>query len=292
MIRAVGAAGLLVLLGAGTACRPGAELDDTELAQRAQRLSNAMRSDTATGPLARWILPSALNEVSGLALSPDGRLFAHGDEAAVIFEIDYRHGVMVKHFQLGRRAVRDDFEAIEIVGDQFFLLASDGRIYRFREGDANARVDYDVFDTGLGSRCEFEGMAWDSAANQMVLACKNIEERRLRDHVVLYRVALDSNARAADPLIIPLERARRGNSWDEIKPSDVTVDAATGTYFIVAAQQKGLLQITRQGDVLAAGPLPDDLEFAEGLAITSDSLMIISTEAMGGPPAIQIYPRP
>lgn len=290
MKRHIAAAGLLALLGAQPACQRSSELDDTMLSQRAQRMDRSRQSDSTTSPLARWLLPRALNEISGLALSADGRLFAHGDEVAVLYEIDYRHGVMVKHFQLGRRAVRDDFEALTIVGPRFYLLSSRGRIYQFAEGDAGARVEYGVHDTGLGKECEFEGMTWDSLAQSLVLACKNVRSRRLRDNIVLYRVGLDSTSRAS-PIVIPLERARGSHNWQEIKPSDLTVDPLTGRFVLVAAQQKGLVELTREGQAAAAAPLPDDLEFAEGLALTRDSLLIISTEATSGPAAISVYRR-
>lgn len=285
--------GLLALLGAGTGCS-GADddLDDTVLAERNRRMTERLRSDSGRGPVARWLLPPALREISGLALAPDGRLFAHSDESSVIYEIDYRHGTIVKHFQVGRRAVAGDFEALTIVGQRFFLLASNGEIYEFAEGEANDRVDYTLHDTRLGRECEFEGMAFDSVAGAMILACKNIGERRLRDNIVLYRVGLDSASRPA-PVVIPLSQARGGNNWPEIKPSDLAIDPLTGNYFIIAAQQKGLIQVTREGRVVSASSLPDSLDFAEGLALTRDSLLIISTEATGGTQAaVQVFRRP
>lgn len=285
--------GLLALLGAGTGCsRSGDDLDDTVLAERSRRMTERLRSDSGTGPVARWLLPAALREISGLALTPDGRLFAHSDESSVIYEIDYRHGTIVKHFQVGRRAVTADFEALTIVGPRFFLLASNGEIYEFAEGEANDRVEYTIHDTRLGRECEFEGMTFDSVASAMILACKNIGERQLRDNVVLYRVGLDSTSRPT-PVVIPLSQARGANNWPEIKPSDLAIDPLTGNYVIIAAQQKGLIQVTRDGRVVSASSLPDSLDFAEGLALTRDSLLIISTEATGGTQAaVQVFRRP
>src|SRR3712207_3340409 len=44
----------------------------------------------------RQELPPELAEVSGLAFTPDWRLFAHGDEAATIWQLDRRRGAPVK----------------------------------------------------------------------------------------------------------------------------------------------------------------------------------------------------
>src|SRR5690606_8221903 len=85
-------------------------------------------------PTARHTLPPALVEVSGLALSPDGRLFAHGDEQAEVLQIDVRTGARVKGFTLGSPALTGDFEGIAIVGERFFLVTSGATIVEFREG--------------------------------------------------------------------------------------------------------------------------------------------------------------
>ncbi len=141
--------------------------DSAELLQREDRLVAALgRVDsTVDTPLARWLLPHGLAEISGLALTPDQRLLAHGDEVGHIFEVDYRRGVIVKSFWVGAQPVHEDFEAIAVSGDRIFLLASNGKIYEFREGarrDAcaihapryQARQGVRIRRTGLRFPCE------------------------------------------------------------------------------------------------------------------------------------------
>ena len=60
-------------------------------AAREARLEAAV-SSADTGPIARWILPAQLNEISGVALTTDGRILAHGDQRGAVFAIDYRRG--------------------------------------------------------------------------------------------------------------------------------------------------------------------------------------------------------
>src|SRR3954463_8597783 len=90
-----------------SACRPADTAkggDSAELRRREARLERSLAgrassatSDTdATKPLARWIMPVDLAELSGFALLPDGRLLAHGDEHAKIYEVDYRRGTVIK----------------------------------------------------------------------------------------------------------------------------------------------------------------------------------------------------
>ena len=84
--RAVSVAWLVATTLLGSACRPAdaakkVRADSGELAERQARFDQQVSSpDSATGAIARWVLPRELDEVSGFALTADGRLLAHGDE--------------------------------------------------------------------------------------------------------------------------------------------------------------------------------------------------------------------
>jgi hypothetical protein len=144
---------------------------------RAARLDASLSAgDSRTEPIARWLLPAELAEISGLALTPDGRLFTHNDETARISEIDYRSGTIKKHFFAGEKSMHADFEGLTYANNRFVLLSSNGVLYEFPEGTAGERVDVTVHDTGLGKECEFEGVVYDSLMNAYVLACKNVGE--------------------------------------------------------------------------------------------------------------------
>jgi hypothetical protein len=74
----------------------------------------------------QWKLPKRLKEISGLALTPDERLLAITDEQAVVYELDYAEGRVIKSFWLGDPIVRGDFEGIAVLEDTVWLLTSDG----------------------------------------------------------------------------------------------------------------------------------------------------------------------
>jgi hypothetical protein len=292
-------AGLLVAAGACNATRgPSAGARDSSvLVERESRLAARLaQADTASdAPLARWVLPHALAEISGIALTPDQRLLAHDDEAGRVFEVDYRRGVIVKTFWVGAQILRDDFEAIAVVGNRIFLLASTGRLYAFTEGTDGARVPFTVHDTGLGGECEFEGLAFDSTANALVLACKTITAKSLRDFVVLYKYSVANASPSGTPRItIPLSQVIGAHGWKGFTPSDIAVDPGSGDYVIVASQEKGLLRVTPAGQVVWSRPLPPGHDMAEGIAITRDSILIVSDEAVSAsrPGTISVYRWP
>jgi uncharacterized protein YjiK len=283
------------LLG-GAACGAGsraatAEADSTELVKREARLTRALARADSGGqpgaPIAKWLLGSDLAEISGLVLTSDGRLLAHEDETGRVFELDYRRGAVVKQFQLGTELVRADFEGVTAVHDTLFLLASNGKLYQFQEGESGGHVAYAIHDTHLKHACEFEGVAFDPAIHSLLLACKNVRTAgALRDSMVIYRWTL---ATGGDPeptrLTVPLTRVIGTNGWKGLHPSDITIDPFTGNYILVAGEESALIEITPAGDVVFARPLPKGLAHAEGVAVTRDSILIISTEARPHTPA-------
>ena len=122
-------------------------------------------------------LPGRLDEVSGLAFTPDGRLFAHDDERGRIHEIDPESGEVGKRFEL-EDDVRDDFEGITIVGSRFFLISSTGFLYEFMEADDDASTPFRRTDTRLGAGCEVEGLDYDAASDALLIACKVVSPDR------------------------------------------------------------------------------------------------------------------
>ena len=302
---------------AASACRPAdaakrIRADSAELAGRQVRLEQALRgrgsaaTDSAADPsaadssavdstakdsaVARWVLPRDLDEISGLALTADGRLLAHGDERAQISEIDYRRGVIVKQFVVGAPTIKDDLEGIAVANGMVFLLASNGKLYEFREGANGTRVDFITSDTHLGKECEFEGLAFDAAINSLLLACKNVQLKDQRDQMVIYRWKVDGGDDRLSQLAVPLSRILPSIKEKELHPSDITVDPTTGNYVIVASIEEALIEITPAGEVVFARKLTGQHDQPESLAITRDKILIIGDEAGRRPAVITLYP--
>jgi uncharacterized protein YjiK len=263
---------------------------DARVARLDESLARPLPDDAASEPIARWILPAGLAEISGLALTPDGRLFAHNDETARITELDYRRGSVTKQFSVGQPLLRGDFEGLACVGDRFFLLRSDGTLYEFEEGAADERVAYTTHDAHLGKECEFEGVAYDSTTSSLILTCKNVGVKQYKDMLVFYRYALDDPGTGElVELTVPQDVAIDGNEWKLLHPTDLTVDPFTGNYVFVAAQEKALVALTPDGSVVFSRSLVGKHPQAEGLAITRDGILIISDESVSAAATITLY---
>jgi uncharacterized protein YjiK len=262
-----------------------------ELAGREQRLASRLAlatGDSAAAPLARWVLPPQLLEISGLALTASGNLLAHNDENPVISVIDPRRGVVVRQFTFGERGLRADFEGIAVAGGEIFMLVSNGKIYRFREGVDGMRVPHTTIDTKLGKECEFEGIAVD-AAGGMILACKNVGKGGPKDQMLIYR--WDPRTARATLLAIPYADAIGNNGWKRISPSDITIEPSTKNYVVIAAQEKALIEVTPDGRVVRTGPLPDRPRQAEGVAI-GNGIIYLSDEGSTRPATVSLYRWP
>lgn len=294
-----------VLLGVVTltGCEKAPQQELADLRKDKVAAARAARLDTARGdrqsvgdpdaPLARWVLPKVLKEISGLALSPDGRLFVHGDEMGQVWELDHAHGILVKSFALGETVERADFEGITMANGVIWMTTSKGVLYEFREGEDKSRVKFQKHDTGLKKECEFEGVVYDPSSEVMVLACKNIFERKDRSSIVLYKWKLrDDGGDRVMRLVIPVAEARGANSWTTLQVSDITLDPATGNYVLIASKERALVVLTNTGEPVYARSLPESHGQPEGVAVTKDSLLLISDEATKGPAVLTVYRWP
>ena len=236
-------------------------------------------------------LPDALSEISGLAMSADDRLFAHDDERAVVYQLDYRTGAVVKWFALGRRPVRDDFEGVAIVGARFFLVTSAGMLYETREGAPGAAMPYTRYPTGLGRLCEVEGLAYDPAGRRLLLPCKRALVRELAGRLSIFAVPLSSMRLEDRPrFALPLTALGRLVGRDGFHPSSIERNPRTGSFFVLSATEPALIEISATGAVLGGRRLPPAAHpQPEGVTVTRSGTLVISDEARRGPARLTLY---
>jgi len=297
MISARGFALLLCALPFTAACRDTSQADAGQLREveatrkqeLARRIAAADANPSKAAPLAMWIMPSELREISGLALKPDGRVLAHGDEIGMIFEIDPQTGIILKRFVLDGDP-HGDFEGITVAGPDIYLLESNGKLFKFREGADGEHVPFAEYDTKLGKECEFEGIAFEPDSSRLLLSCKRVKTKSFKDQLVIYRVALPITASSVPTVFsVPIENVIGSNLWKNFNPSDLAIDPTTKNYVLISSQEKALVVIRPDGTVVRSEPLPAHHHQAEGVAVTKDSILIVSDEAAQKPAAITLY---
>ena len=292
MPAALGALALSLVSGCREGSRPGADL------------AQPARYQLSAPPSRRVALPDELHEISGLAVSPDGRVFAHGDEEGTVFQIDPADGHIVRRFALeptgpevdlgkkGRRGrVTGDFEDIAIVGDRFFLVTSNGVLLEFSEGADGASVPYRATVTGLADRCEVEGLAHDSAAGALLLLCKQLHSKADRGAVEIYAWSLANRTLAAQPRIaIPEATLQRVLGAQRFNGSALAFMRGGQSLLLIAGPQRLFLQVGLDGRVGGGGALDRAaLTQPEGVAFLRDGTLLVSSEGGKGAASLNAY---
>ncbi|MBM2840635.1 MAG: hypothetical protein HW412_1163 [Bacteroidetes bacterium] len=237
-------------------------------------------------------LPRRLSEASGLAFSPDGRLFCHNDELGIVFQVNYTDGSIVKQFSLGRIAVRADFEGIAIAGEWFYLASSNGNIYEFKEGKNSGRVSYEVYKTPLNPNNDVEGLEYDGESRCLLLACKGDPGKGHKGYKAVYAFSLADKKLIEKPrLLIPLSVVVKKGHGGEFNSSGIAKHPKSGTYFVISANGGSIIEITEEGDVLAQKDIPQKVnEQPEGIAFAPDLSIIICNDMKGGVGKMTVYP--
>lgn len=237
-------------------------------------------------PAAVFAAPASLREVSGLALAADGRLFAHNDEAAIAYEFDLDKGRVVRALVFGTRPIFGDFEGVAISGGRIHLVASDGRILsRPLDGGRGARA-VDVVDTGLGRKCEIEGIAPAADPGGFFLLCKRVLKKSERDRLRIYEWAPGRPLRtAADVAFRDI-----APGTEDLRPSDLARDPETGRFLVLASGAAALIELSAAGEPLGFSRLDKKRHHQpEAIAVLPDGRLVIGDEGDGGPGRLTIY---
>jgi len=239
----------------------------------------------------QWKLPKKLREISGLALTPDERLLAVNDEKAIVYELDYQDGRIIKSFAFGDPVVRADFEGIAVLQDKIWLMTSDGLLFAAVEGPDGQHVSYKKYDTGHGDYCELEGLAQDRAAETLILACKKAKSKK-NDLMMFEWSASSSGIEHVRDVVVPELSIAGTIDKKRINPSGIAIDPQTGERLLVAARQRAVVRLTADG-VLSEVIIrlkKGRHKQAEGIEMTRDGRLLIADEGSGGRARLAVYP--
>jgi uncharacterized protein YjiK len=238
----------------------------------------------------QWRLPDRLHEISGLALTPDQRLLAVDDEQAIVYELDYEDGRIVKTFAFGDPPMRGDFEGIAVLQGRVWLMSSDGMLFAATEGPDGRNVNYEKFATGHGDYCELEGLAQDREASTLLLVCKETRSKKNILKAFEWFVSPEGIDFSRD-ITLPEQAMAERIGKRRVNPSGVALDPANRDWLMVAARQKALIRMTADGGLSDAGILPNKSlhRQAEGIEITRDGRLLIADEGSKGKARLAVY---
>ena len=237
-------------------------------------------------------LPKQLNEISGLSMTGDNRLFAHNDEVGTVYELDISTGKIINEFYLGKKKIKKDFEGIAVVKDSLFMVTSSGVVYKFSHSDDAKNVDYKKFKTILSAKNNVEGLCYDKATNSLLLACKEYAGKNLKRYKAIYSFDLSNYKLQEEPrFLINLDSLKDKFNINNFSPTGIEVHPNSGNIFVLSSHEKAIVELSSNGELLNAIKLKSkNHRQPEGIAFLSNQALIISDEGQNKKGRLTIIP--
>jgi uncharacterized protein YjiK len=228
-------------------------------------------------------LPKKLNEISGLTVTADDRLFSHNDEVGAVYEVDISTGKIINEFYLGKKKLKKDFEGIALVNDSLFLVTSSGVLYKFSYSDHEKNIDYKKFKTFLSAKFNVEGLCYDKATNSLLLACKEYAGKDLAEYKAIYAFDLSRYKLQKEPrFLINLDSLKNKFNINNFSPTGIEVHPKSGNIFVLSSHEKAIVELSSNGELLNAVKLKSkNHRQPEGISFLSDLSLLISDEGKG-----------
>ena len=230
-------------------------------------------------------LPKRLDEISGLASTDDGSIFGHNDEKGVINKISIESGDIDFWFTVGSITLSEDLEGIAYVDGYFWLVNSKGDLFRFRHGESEGSVDFDLATTDLSGKYDVEGLCYDPTTNALLLACKEYPGEGLdkKDEKAIYSFSLDSLQIDPTPrFVLDAKGLEKRLDLKKFMPSAIEWHPETGNFVILSGNDPAIIEISPSGEIITALALSKKIHpQPEGVTFAPDGSLLIGNEGGG-----------
>lgn len=243
-------------------------------------------------------VPEVLKEISGISVVGDTALFCIQDELGVVFQIDLRDKSLST---VGRFTDIGDFEDVQVVDNNVYVLRSDGNIFSFNYEKYNGKIEQSM----LNIPCmNMEGLFFDKQLNQFLVSCKepamgfrstNKKQHRQDLQInadkerIIYTFDKNSVVSPKKFISIDIEDIRQFIQTNynittieaiTCNPSAIAKNPITNDYYILSAMDKMIVVYNNNTlkDVILLSP--DDFYKPEGIDFLSNGDMIICSEGM------------
>lgn len=254
-------------------------------------------------PDKKIILPTILNEVSGIAYIDSTHVAFVQDELGSVFIYDIKTDQIISQHKFSDIG---DFEGLTYTGESLFILRSDGLLTEWSDFNINQN-NGTIFTYDLKlSTFDNEGLVWDSLNNRLLIAGKSeplIKENK-KDRFI-YGFDIDTSQLDSNPAyILNLKILEKFAKKNDVKfvdkkgkkkkfsffPSGIAVHPLTQDIFIISAKSASIIIINQNGDVVQIISLDEDqYTQAEGITFLKDGTMLITNEAAGQMPTCFVH---
>lgn len=237
-----------------------------------------------TAPDQNYPLPKELREVSGLTYYKNDQLLCVEDENAVAYVFDTKKGKVVGKCGFGGYG---DFEGIEYVNGEVYVLESNGNLFRFVPPAKFDPIETEVITkvgrtpTDLPAKTEVEGLGYDPKTKRLLIAVKN--GGGPSSDKAVYSFDLLNRAVFKDMQLNDEQLRGAGIDPKTYKPSGIAVHPITGDWYVLISAGKRLLVTNRRAQILHTVVLDAQLfRQPEGICFAPNGDLYIASEGKRG----------
>jgi uncharacterized protein YjiK len=215
-------------------------------------------------PDEKYFLHDDLEEISGLSYYRPNQLACIQDEEGKLFIYDTEEKKIVERIRFGKSG---DYEGLEVVNGQVYVVRSDGTLFRFKL-DGTREVEAEQIKTALSKENDVEGLGYDPEKNQLLIVCKgspNIGEERIAGKTI-YAYDLTNNTFLDSPAFIINDDSlaksitnRMPNGAQskplDLNPSGIALHPTDGKVYVLASEGKMLVVLNRDGHIASGAHL-------------------------------------
>ncbi|MER0440686.1 SdiA-regulated domain-containing protein [Emticicia sp. W12TSBA100-4] len=221
-------------------------------------------------PTLKMEMPTSLKEISGLSFYKENQLACVNDEKGTVFIYNLTSQKVTETIDIGKNG---DYEGIEVVDDEIFIMKSNGKIKGFRISDGSERK-IDCSDKDVK---EYEGLSYHPQTRSLLLVTKE-KDKDKNDKKTIYSYSL-STEKFDKYLTINEDMIKGSDGKKTFAPSGIAVHPITGEVFVISSQGKKLLILSPEGEKNTLIELdPETFVQPEGICFTPNGDLYISSE--------------
>lgn len=218
-------------------------------------------------PTKSFVLPAALNEISGITTLGQNEIACVQDEIGTIFIYDLTKEAIIKEYP---SKLIGDFEEIALVGNTMYLLRSDGVLIEHLNY-SKLSAEKKEYALHLPSTNN-EGLCFDKRNNRLLIAAKSkagkgnenkdirlIYGFDLKNKILskepIFKLSIDNIEEKALAMKIPvpmrtIKKTKKEVSDFNFRPSAIAVNPFSHLIYILSSSDKLLLIMNEKGNII------------------------------------------